>query len=187
MEDPTESKSSSHIPIKPVPSKPSECPSSVKKTFSRLSSTDLKSNHQPLVKPATERPKSPEKPSESTETTESSPDKNEAESKPKKKRGKKKKKKVIEDVGYYDDLQIIKELSPKKKTLPPNGNQTTFKSNAAEFIYSQILELKNQNEQPKTCFNITVCPICKKTFWESEQYSQHMESEHSQDKDEGKL
>ena len=173
-----ESKSSSHIPIKPVPSKPSECPSSVKKTFSRLPSTDLKSNHQPLVKPATEKP---------SESTESSPDKNEAESKPKKKRGKKKKKKVIEDVGYYDDLQIIKELSPKKKTFPPKSNQTTFKSNAAEFIYSQILELKNQNEQPKTCFNITVCPICKKTFWESEQYSQHMENEHSQDKDEGKL
>ena len=174
--DTTESKSSSsHIPVKPIPTKP----------LPRLPSTDLKSSNEPLAKEPESKQKSPEIPPKTV--VPETKDKPELEAKPKKKRGKKKKKKVIENVGYYDDLQIIKELSPKKKTFP-SSQTNAFKSNAAEYVYKQLLEMNGGNPKDKEeskLVNITICPICKQTFWKSDEYSEHMKTEHLETKNKG--
>ena len=136
--DTTESKSSSsHIPVKPIPTKP----------LPRLPSTDLKSSNEPLAKEPESKQKSPEIPPKTV--VPETKDKPELEAKPKKKRGKKKKKKVIENVGYYDDLQIIKELSPKKKTFP-SSQTNAFKSNAAEYVFKQLLEMNGPKDQEES-------------------------------------
>ena len=165
-----ENKTESHIPVKPIPVKPSEFP----RLSIRLRTDLVDQNQSKTTKIDQTSPKS-----DSTETKNVSP-------KPKKIR-KKKKKKPIQDVGYYDDLQIIKELSPKRKSITTkikDGCSTSsFKSNAAEFIYDHLIRTHGKVkqsiiDQSDAYFNITICPICKQTFWRSNEYNEHMKVYH---------
>ena len=175
MED-NENKTERHIPVKPIPVKPSEFP----RLSIRLRTDLMTDQNQPkTTKIDQTSPKSDSSPSEGAKNV--SP-------KPKKVR-KKKKKKAIQDVGYYDDLQIIKELSPKRKSITTkikDGCSTsTFKSNAAEFIYDHLIRTQEKVKQSTVeksdaCFNITICPICKQTFWRSNEYTEHMKVYHQE-------
>ena len=167
-----------HIPVKPIPVKPSDFSSFQKRLLIRLR-TDLMEQNQEKTEKT--QPETISKPLSSPETTNVSP-------KPKKIR-KKKKKKQIQDVGYYDDLQIIKELSPKRKSISTkikdgSNGSTTFKSNAAEFIYDNLIRtygnVRTSTEQSNAfpIPNITICPICKQTFWNSVEYTEHMKAKH---------